>query len=262
MWVDTHAHLSDAKFDQDRDAVVERAIKAGVTYLVEIADGPDEWPKAQSLAEKHAAHMSWAAGLHPYHADQSTPDLWKRLETIAVHPQFVAIGEIGLDYAKCPIPRDVQIATFRAGIELSLKIKKPMVIHCREAYADLLPVLSSYFPKSKSNVSPGVVHCFSGNAENAQALIEMGFYLGVDGPITYPSAKPLREALMGVPLENLVLETDSPYLPPQTHRGQRNEPLHIPQIGFSLAHLREISTDDLARKTAANSFLLFRVKPA
>jgi len=260
MWFETHAHLSDPKFDADRFEVVERAFAAGLSAIVEIADGPAEWSKAKTLAERFPGKMWWAAGLHPYFADLSAPELWGELKEHSTHRQFVAIGEIGLDYAKCPIaPLDQQRA-FEHGINLSLETGKPMIVHCRDAYQDLMPMLRRHFQSSEK--CPGVIHCFSGNRENAEELIGMGFYLGVDGPITYPNAKGLREALASIPAERLVLETDSPYLPPQTHRGQRNEPSYLPLIGHHLAALLKIGEARLAEITVRNSARLFLLNPA
>ena len=193
MWFETHAHLSDSKFDLDRDQVIEKALTAGISSIVEIADGPAEWPKAQKLSEKYPDQIWWAAGLHPYYADQSTPALWQNLKILTQHPQFVAIGEIGLDYAKCPILPSDQLKAFRCGIDLALEVDKPIIVHCREAYDDLMPLMRECF--GGKGMSPGVIHCFSGNREQAEELTQMGFFLGVDGPLTYPSAKSLREAV-------------------------------------------------------------------
>lgn len=259
MWFETHAHLSDAKFDPDRDAAIERAYSAGLSAIVEIADGPAEWPKAQALAERNKGRMWWAAGLHPYYADQSSPEVWEDLKELTKHPQFVAIGEVGLDYAKCPIPPADQQKTFIIAVELALEVDKPLIIHCRDAYADLMPILRSHF-KGTGGKSPGVVHCFSGNADNARDLVGMGFYLGVDGPVTYPSANGLREALCAVDATSLVLETDSPYLPPQTHRGQRNEPSNLLAVGARLADLCKKSPAAMAEITSENASRLFRLK--
>jgi TatD DNase family protein len=231
-----------------------------LSAIVEIADGPEEWPKAQALAEKYPGKMWWAAGLHPYYADQSSPEVWTRLKKLAAHPQFVAVGEIGLDYAKCPIPPEKQREAFRLGIETALAVDKPLIIHCRDAYPDLMPILRELFGSKKNSRSPGVVHCFSGNPEQAAELVQLGFYLGIDGPVTYPNSNSLRLAIKDVPVERLVLETDSPYLPPQTHRGQRNEPAHLPLIGSHLAHLKSLPETTLADRLTGNSFALFRLK--
>lgn len=262
MWFDTHAHLSDSKFDSDRASTVDRSYHSGVSFIVEIADGPLEWTKAQALAHLNQGRMWWAGGLHPYHADQSSDAIWSELKRLSTDSSFVAIGEIGLDYAKCPIPPDVQQQAFRRGIDLAFEINKPVIVHCREAYDDLLPILRSYksvFDKNRP-LSPGVVHCFSGDERAAHELISLGFYLGVDGPITYPSAKNLRSVLEQVPLEHLVVETDSPYLPPQTHRGQRNEPLHIAAMGTALATLKNQDRGAVAEQLMENSHRLYRLK--
>jgi TatD DNase family protein len=262
VWFDTHAHLSDSKFDSDRADVVHRAYEAGVLGIVEIADGPEEWAKAKALAHQHRDRMWWAAGLHPYHADKSNDDTWAGLKKIAADPQFVAVGEIGLDYAKCPIARDVQQDAFRRGLDLALELDKPVVIHCRDAYADLMPILRAYAPafEKKHPHSPGVVHCFSGDLTSAQELIAADFYLGIDGPLTYPSSKNLRDIMGQIPLKHLVVETDSPYLPPQSHRGQRNEPLHIAAVGTALTALRGQQSRFISDQLRENSQRLFRLK--
>jgi TatD DNase family protein len=262
-WFDTHAHLSDAKFDSDRAETIDRAYQNGVSGIVEIADGPAEWLKAKTLARQYPTRMWWAGGLHPYHADLSSDTTWSELKNLAVRDdQFVAIGEIGLDYAKCPIPPDVQIAAFRRGMDLALELDKPVIIHCREAYDDLLPVLRDYAPalQRRQPHPPGVVHCFSGDESNARELIGWGFYLGIDGPLTYPSAKSLRQIMESIPTEHLVIETDSPYLPPQTHRGQRNEPQHIGAVGTALAVLKGAQSYLLSDQLLVNSQRLYRLK--
>jgi TatD DNase family protein len=262
VWFDTHAHLSDAKFDADRAEIVERCYDNGVVGIVEIADGPDEWAKAKNLAHQNQGRMWWAAGLHPYHADKSNDTLWTELKRIADNPQFVAVGEIGLDYAKCPISPDVQQRAFHRGIGLALELDKPMIIHCRDGYKDLMPILRTYAGafKNSSPRSPGVIHCFSGDQNAADELIEMDFFLGVDGPLTYPSANALRQVIHRVPLKQLVIETDSPYLPPQTHRGQRNEPVHIAAVGEALATLKNQSSKFISAELLQNSQRLYRLK--
>lgn len=263
MWFDTHAHLSDSQFDSDREDVVRRAFANGVDRIVEIADGPADWEKARALAEKFAGRIWWAAGLHPYVSDQASAQLFQSLGAMAAHPQFVAIGEVGLDYAKCPVPKDQQARAFVSAIELALDVGKPLVVHCRDAYVDLHPILEPYFGcRPDKSVAPGVVHCFSGNAADAARLVEMGFYLGVDGPVTYPNAKALREALASVPAERLVLETDSPYLPPQTSRGQRNEPGYLPGIAVRLAELKGETPERFAAISSQNAERLFRLPSA
>ncbi len=256
-WFETHAHLCDAQFDTDRDETVARAKEAGVVGLVEIADGPIEWPKARLFAQRNAGFIHWAAGIHPYYADQGTEENWAALREAAADENFVAIGEVGLDFAKCQIPHDVQIRTFERALSLAEELNKPLVIHCRDAYQDLMPVLRRRtWP---AGTLPGVIHCFSGNAEQAAELVGMGFFIGVDGPVTYPGAGKLREALAAVPGDRLVLETDSPYLPPQSLRGQRNEPAKLPEIGLRLAQEKGLTTQRASDLFIENSLRLYRL---
>lgn len=261
MWFETHMHLADAQFDGDRDEAVRRAQDAGIETMVEIADGPTEWEKAARLADASDGTIFWAAGLHPYFSDQGTDALFDRLRRNAAHPRLVAIGEIGLDYAKCPIAPEVQMRTFETALELARSVDKPVVIHCRDAYSDLLPILRRVRPRI-GHPRPGVIHCFSGDAAAAAELVEMGFFLGVDGPLTYPKAEGLRAAVASVGAGAIVLETDSPYLPPQGWRGQRNEPAYLPHIGRRLAELLDFSSPAIAERTAKNARSLFRLDPA
>lgn len=257
-WFDTHVHLSDPKFDADRDAVVDRTFEAGIAGLIEIADGPSEWLKAQTLSEKHPGRIWWAAGLHPYFADLASQDLWDSLKILSKHPHFVALGEVGLDYAKCPIPKEKQIETFRSALEVANEINKPLIIHCRDAYSDLLPILNEKLPINP-HTSPGVIHCFSGTQQDAEAMIKLGFFLGVDGPITYPKSDELRRIFSTIPIESIVIETDSPYLPPQAFRGQRNDPGRLSHIGNKLAELRSLLPAILSKQLRHNSDKLFRL---
>src|SRR5437016_6153872 len=143
MWFDTHAHLSDSKFDPDRKETIERAFSTGVDRIIEIADGPEEWEKAKFLAEQHPGKIWWAAGLHPYYADLASDQVFNSLRDFASHPQFVAIGEVGLDYAKCLIPPEKQKQTLISALRLAREVKKPLIIHCREAFDDLLTLFRS-----------------------------------------------------------------------------------------------------------------------
>ena len=260
-WADTHAHLSDAQFDGDRGAVIERAFGAGVNLIVEIADGPSEWEKALVLAEKYVEKIWWAGGFHPYYADQVTRENLETLKRLLKHPQFVAIGEVGLDYAKAKIDSRIQKEAFNKIIDFSFEWEKPLIIHCRDAYSDLIQILSERLRHRPAALTPnaGVIHCFSGVTDDAKALVDLGFYIGVDAPVTYPNAHSLRSALAHVPVEKLVLETDSPYLPPQPIRGKRNEPSYIPMIGAALAAVKEISIEMLKKISFTNTLSLYRL---
>lgn len=261
-WFDTHTHLMDARFDSDRDVVIQRAFDNQVRHLVEIADGPAEWDKARLLAKKYPGQIRWAAGLHPYYSQDTTEADWTTLRKLTTAESLVAIGEIGLDYFKSDIPPEKQKQAFKKALEIALKEDKPVILHCREAWPDLLEILRSYYNGGNTDSNPGVAHCFSGSLKEALELINMGFYIGVDGPLTYPKAETLRDIIKQIPVDNIVLETDSPYLPPQGYRGQRNEPHHIPLIGETLSQLKDCPVPEISHKLKINSLNLFRLNTA
>jgi TatD DNase family protein len=268
MLVDTHAHLSDAKFDADRDDVLSRAREAGVRAVVEIADHEGEWPKARALAEKYPGRVFWTAGLHPHYADKADKDLPWRLRDVVKHPQCVGLGEIGLDYYRNPVSVYDQQRVFFDLLQAAADVDKPVVVHCREADAasraaqdDMLSLLKSFFTSPPGVPVPdrGVLHCFQGRADVALACARMGFFIGVDGPLSYPNAGALRELFRELPLDRVVLETDSPYLPPQPRRGQRNEPSYLNAVCEELAKLKGISAQEVEEQTTKNAEKLYRV---
>lgn len=256
-FIDTHAHLCDERFDLDRAEALSRAQSLGVRRLVEIADGPKEWSLALSFARARPFCVRAALGLHPYHANEFSEELLGELSKKALLPEVVAIGEIGLDYAKSPVPAEIQRPVFERLLSLARNLKKPCVIHCREAYQDLIPIIERTYPHPPESGFWGVVHCFSGGISEAAFLKERGFALGVDGPVTYPKNNALREALRLAGLERLVLETDSPYLPPQSSRGKRNEPSAIPEIAGKIAEIFGVAISEVAEITTKNARLLF-----
>jgi TatD DNase family protein len=257
---DTHVHLGDAQFDADREDAISRAAESGVERLVEIADHPDEWGRALALARAHPGRLRASLGLHPYYADRFDDSFLPRLKAaLAAAPEAVAIGEIGLDYAKAEVPAEVQRRAFAALLAAGRDWDVPVVIHCRDAYADLVPMLRDAFPKpSRDRRFHGVVHCFSGTPEEAEACAALGFALGADGPVTYKKNDALREAFRRVGPGATVLETDCPYLPPQSSRGKRNEPRAIPEIAAKLAEVWAVPLAEAARLTSANAAELYR----
>ena len=258
-FVDTHVHLGDAQFDADREDAIARAAEAGVARLVEIADSPDEWGRAVALARAHPASMRCALGLHPYHADRFDGGFADRLRAaLRAAPEAVAIGEIGLDYAKAQVPADVQRRAFAALLACGRDWDLPLVVHCRDAYHDLIPLLRDAFPAPPKRRFHGVIHCFSGTPEQALECAALGFALGADGPVTYKKNDALREAFRRAGPDAAVLETDCPYLPPQSSRGKRNEPRAIPEIAAKLAEVWGVSPQVVAERTSANAAALFR----
>lgn len=263
MLIDTHAHLNDERFDGDRDEVLRRAAAAGVGLIVEIADGPDEWDKALALARARPKSVRCALGLHPYYADRWSDGLAREVVKKSRLPEVVAVGEIGLDYAKCEIPRNVQKEAFRGMCRTSRETGLPVVIHCRDAYDDLLPILREEFEnRAPAGRFHGVVHCFSATAVQALEAVRLGFCLGADGPVTYPKNDALREALAEAGLKNIVLETDSPWLPPQSARGKRNEPRAVAEIAEKLAAVFSRTKEEVAASTTENARDLYRLNGA
>jgi TatD DNase family protein len=256
---DTHTHLGDAQFAEDREAALQRALEAGVSRIVEIADSPDEWEASIALAKARPANVRCSLGLHPYYADRFSEELLKRLDEKLALPEVVAIGEIGLDYAKAQVPHDQQKLAFERLAAFGRDRGVPLVIHCRDAYTDLRVILERLFGgrKPEGRRFWGVIHCFSGVTDDALHCRDLGFALGVDGPVTYPKNTPLREALKAAGLSCLVLETDCPYLPPQSSRGKRNEPAKLPEIAAKLAEVCGVSLDELAAATTRNGADLF-----
>ena len=275
MLFDTHAHLSDARFDPDRPEVLARAHAAGITRLMEIGDSPLDWAKVLSLRSSPrptgevpsatapeggvGPQVFASLGFHPHYAQdfkETAVDALRREKD-----NFVALGEIGLDYVVSTAPKEVQIPVLRRMLALAVELGKPVVIHCRDAFADLFPLLEEVAPAlSKGRQAPGVIHCFTGGTQEAEKAVALGFYLGVDGPVTYPKNEPLRQALKTAGLDRLVLETDSPYLPPKSSRGQRNEPAKIPEVAAKVAELFGVSAEEAARRTTENALRLFRLR--
>jgi TatD DNase family protein len=266
MLIDTHAHIADGKFDSDRDAVIERAQAAGVTTQIEIAESPETWDAAVRLAESQP-HIYASLGIHPHHAHEAGPDRWpalsEKLRQLLKHPKVVAIGEFGLDYFRMQNTAEQQDFIFRKQLELARDLNKPIVIHCREAQADTQKRLKEFYPEISASMDcprpNGVIHCFSGDWSDAQTYMFHGFVLGFDGPVTYPSSKVLKEVVFRMPLQRMVLETDSPYLPPQTHRGQRNEPAYLAAVAQAIGELKRKATADIAQATTDNARRLFRL---
>jgi TatD DNase family protein len=266
MFVDTHLHVADTQYDADREATLERARAGGVTTLVEIAESPETWDAAVALADEHPFIYA-SLGIHPHHAHEAGPDRWpelsKKLRPLLKHPKVVAIGEFGLDYFRMQNTKEQQDYLFRRQLDLAKELGKPIVIHCRDAHADLQKTLAEYYPETSFERScpqpKGTIHCFTGTWEDAQTYLSRGFVLGIDGPVTYPNSEQLKENVTRLPLERMVLETDSPYLPPQSHRGQRNEPAYIPTIAAAVADLKRRSIEEVARATTTNAKALFRL---
>lgn len=256
MLIDTHVHLEDKKFARDLDRVLARARDAAVERMAVIADDLATSRQAVELA-KRFPHLSATVGIHPHHERRVKLAQWEPIEReirrLAASPRVVAIGEIGIDHHYPDFRKEPQAELLLRQARIATDLKLPMVIHCRDAYPDLIQL----FKREKSIASRGVVHCFSGNLDEARELLGLGFYLGVGGAITYPNAADLRETIRQVGLGRVVCETDAPYLPPQAKRGRRNEPSYMKFTVAELARLCGYTYQDVARITTANATRLY-----
>ncbi len=261
MLIDTHMHLGDERYDEDREAVLLRALEAGVSHFVEIADEPGEWDRAIALSRARPEIVRCTLGLHPYYADQWTSELGAKLVRAAALPEVVGAGEIGLDYFKhCTVAPDQQKRAMVGMLRAAWDAGLPVVIHSRDSNDDLVGILEDFFSGRKVPEGRrffGVVHCFSGDISHARRLAALNFALGVDGPVTYPKNDGLREAIKEAGLDKIVLETDSPWLPPQSMRGKRNEPRGVVEIAERLAEIFDLKRDEVAGATSRNARDLF-----
>jgi TatD DNase family protein len=257
--IDSHCHLADETFAADLPAVVARAGDAGVTGALVILEAGN----AKEAAQAGELQRLWPAtrfgiGVHPHQAHQFAADPAQAAavvrEEIARTPASRAVGEIGLDYHYDFSPRDVQQAVFRAQVRLAREIDRPVIIHTREADDDTLTILR----EEGGGELRGVLHCFTGTAALADAGLALGFFISVAGIITFPKAADLRETVRRVPLDRLLVETDSPFLAPVPHRGKRNEPAYVARVVATLADMHALEPADLARRTSANFHSLFR----
>jgi TatD DNase family protein len=253
-FIDTHVHLDDERYQADREAVLERSRNAGVWPLVSIGTCLKDSAWAAEFAGRNEGIYA-TVGQHPEFADGYRASDLARFREEALKPKVVAVGEVGLDFHRPGSSLAVQEPVFRAMVALARDLKLPLVIHNREASADVLRVLREAWDPALG----GVFHCFAGDAQTALAAIDLNFHIAVGGVLTFKSAQALREVIAQVPLERLVLETDGPWLAPQAWRGQRNEPAYIPSIAAQLAQVKGVDLGTVAQVTTANARSLFRL---
>jgi TatD DNase family protein len=247
MFVDSHCHLDDERFADDLDAVIERALAAGVTRMLSIGtgDGPPEIDRAVRLAERYPQVYA-SVGVHPHDAAKVTAQTYGDLRALAGHDKVVAFGEIGLDYHYDFSPRETQREVFIEQLKLAGEVGLPVTIHTREAWEDTMSILAEYWTGS------GVMHCFTGDAAQAREALALGFHLSYGGVLTFKTAENVREAAGITPDDRLLIETDAPYLAPIPYRGKRNEPSMMVETVRKLAEVRGTTSEEVARVTTAN----------
>lgn len=252
MLTDTHCHLDLEEFDADREAVIERALAVGVSRLLIPGIDLASSRRALELADRYPP-VYVAVGVHPNSADKFLPESLSEFRMLARHPKVVGIGEIGIDFFWKKFDVEYQARVFRQQIELANEVGKPVIVHDRDAHAAVMQVLREEPPTAGA-----VLHAFSGDGAMADAAVALDYYLGVDGPLTYKKSLGLRELFARLPLDRVLIETDAPYLTPQPHRGQRNEPAYVRYVAQALAEARHESVETIAAATTHNAARLFR----
>jgi TatD DNase family protein len=264
MFVDSHAHLDGERFDPDRDEVLARARESGIETILAIGIGTG--PGSLDCAIQLAAHHDFiyaTVGIHPHEAKLAGDADFVELEQLARRPKVIAWGEIGLDYYYDHSPREVQEQVFLKQLDLARAAKLPVIIHCRpsegteNAWEDCLSLLQDHWSSSGLG---GILHCFTGTSIHANRGLDMGFMISFAGNVTFPKAQQIRDAAKEVPLDRILIETDSPFLAPVPHRGKRNEPAFVTQVARQLGEIRNLSTEEIGFQTTENFYRFFGLK--
>lgn len=252
MIFESHAHYDDAKFGADREATIKKAKNVGVGCIINAASSMESSRRSIELARHHDIIYS-SVGVHPHDVqDMKEKDL-EILLAMSAFEKVVAVGEIGLDYYYDNVPKEIQKLWFREQVKLAVDLDMPMIIHSREASKDTYDLLF----ESEGHRVGGVIHCFSGSLETAKRYVDLGYYLGIGGVITFNNAKKLVEVVKAIPLEHLLVETDAPYLTPTPHRGKRNDSSYLPEVIHKIAEIKGLTPEEVERVTWANGCRLF-----
>jgi TatD DNase family protein len=256
MYIDSHAHIESESFDADREAIIRRALEAGIEIIVNVGNGDlskDSHSAAIALAESYP-FIYTTVGVHPHEASLLDDGLLARLRDLSRHPKVIAWGEIGLDYYYDNSPRQIQREAFRSQLQAARQGKLPVVIHTRDAEDDTLAILNEEW---KDSGLPGIIHCFTGTRRLAEEAIKLGFYISFSGVVTFKNAEDLRDTAKALPIEKILIETDAPFLAPIPYRGRRNEPAYVVETAKTIAGLRNLDCQEFGRLTAENFKRLF-----
>lgn len=255
MLIDSHVHLDDERFDNDREMLIKSLESNGVELVINVGAGLESSINSVELAREYD-NIYATVGIHPHSAKEIENDTLDRLKEMAEEEKVVAIGEIGLDFYYDNSPRDVQRQGFRDQLDLAKELDLPVVIHSREAVQETFDIMK----EAQDGNFQGVLHCFSASPEMAKEYIKLGYYISLGGPVTFKNARVVREVAEVVPLDRLLIETDCPYLTPEPYRGKRNEPIFVKYVAEKLAEIKGISYEELVSQTNRNTKELFRIK--
>ena len=254
MFIDSHAHIQLDRFDSDRSVVIERAKNSQVSIILVVGFDISTSHLAVELADRYD-HIYATVGLHPHDAKRFTPQTLREIALLAEHPKVVALGEMGLDYHRNLSPKSVQKRVFEEQLDLATQLDLPIVVHNRNAFDDILSIL-----ENRPQLTGGVLHCFSENTKSMDRVIDVGFYIGIGGPVTYKKSQDLKQVVKVMPADSFLIETDCPWLAPQLRRGKRNEPAYITEIATKIAELRQVTIESVGQTSSQNFRKLFSIK--
>jgi TatD DNase family protein len=271
LLVDSHAHLDNPRYTEDREAMLARAYEAGVRTVLSIGigDGPEQMHQAWEISRKYSRQPGMprilaSAGIYPHEGEKATAGALHKLDGLLAEPEVIACGEIGLDYFHEGTPHDLQKRVFSQQMEIAARRKRPIIIHCRpsqdsdDAWDDTLAILELEW---KQTGLGGILHCFSGSWDHARRGMDLGFLLSFAGNITFPKAQSIRDVAIKIPLDKMLLETDSPYLAPAPNRGKRNEPAWVVEVARQIAKEKGLEPEVVASSTTNNFCRLFDLTP-
>ena len=254
MFIDSHAHIQLDRFDSDRSLVIERAKNSQVSIILVVGFDISTSHLAVELADRYD-HIYATVGLHPHDAKRFTRQTLRENALLAEHPKVVALGEMGLDYHRNLSPKSVQKRVFEEQLDLATQLDLPIVVHNRNAFDDILSILENH-----SQLTGGVLHCFSENTKSMDRVIDVGFHIGIGGPITYKKSQDLKQVVKVMPADSFLIETDCPWLAPQLRRGKRNEPAYITEIATKIAELRQVTIESVGQTSSQNFRKLFSIE--
>ena len=258
-YIDTHCHLNFPQFHRDMEKTILRSLHADLIYLINVGTDLRSSGESVNLASRYKEIYA-AVGVHPHDARKNITNISNGLLPFLRHPKAIAVGEIGLDYYRNLSSQEDQKTVFIEQLKLAIKHRKPVILHCRDAYRDMLNILDEFYLPELKGALPGVIHSFSAGPSYLQEFLRRGFYIGFNGMITYPEHESLLEAVRNTPLDRLLLETDAPYLPPLSHHGERNEPMLVKEVALRVAELKGIDLEEVVNCSTANAVLLFKLQ--